>query len=238
MSAGELGSWQDIDFERHVPIFPLPNAVLLPHVLLPLHIFEPRYRIMTDDALSSNRLIAIALLKPCSEASYYTQQADIHSIVCIGRICREERLDDGRFNFLLQGMVRAKVIDENRNLVYRQARLEPIPPRSGSAEAEMAQRRAIQKMIISAPLSQFAARGNWLSLFECPTIAFSDMLDMLASSILDCVDSRQKFLAQPCVIERSRMLMEVLGALSESVSQVSPLSDRLSRDWPPRVHEN
>ena len=57
-----------IDFDRPIPIFPLPNAVLLPQVLLPLHIFEPRYRIMTEDALGATRLVAVALLKPCAEA--------------------------------------------------------------------------------------------------------------------------------------------------------------------------
>jgi|CXWL01.1.fsa_nt_gi ATP-dependent Lon protease len=227
-----------IDFDRPIPIFPLPNAVLLPRVLLPLHIFEPRYRIMTEDALASTRLIAVALLKPCSESLYYTPQADIHSIVCVGKICKEERLGDGRYNFLLQGLVRARVVDEKRNLAYRQAMLEPILPRCSSREAELSQRKAIHQLIRGPSLSHYAARGNWLNLFECSTITFSDMLDLLASSVLDCVDARQQFLSEPCVVERSRLLRHMLIVLGNNVPPPSASPRLLVRDWPPRVYEN
>ena len=57
------------DFSGLAPIFPLPNVVLFPNALLPLHIFEPRYRQMTADALEGERLIAMALLRPGWESS-------------------------------------------------------------------------------------------------------------------------------------------------------------------------
>ena len=209
-----------IDFDRPIPIFPLPNAVLLPQVLLPLHIFEPRYRIMTEDALGATRLVAVALLKPCSEALYYTTQAD------------------SRYNFLLQGLVRARVIDEKRTLAYRQGMLEPILPLSTSRETELMQRSEIHKLIRGPSLSNYAARGNWLSLFECSTITFSDMLDLLASSVLDCVDARQQFLSEPCVVERSRLLRQMLSELGKSMEPPAAAPRLLVRDWPPRMYEN
>src|SRR5262245_29673524 len=92
------------NFRGTVRLFPLPNVVLFPHVVQPLHIFEPRYRQLMADALEDDRLMTMALLRPGWETEYDKRQP-IHSMVCIGRIFREERLADGKFNLLLQGLV-------------------------------------------------------------------------------------------------------------------------------------
>src|SRR5947208_14651110 len=83
-----------------VPLFPLPNVVLLPRAILPLHIFEERYKAMTADALAGDRQVAMALLKPGWERNYYQKPA-IEPIVCVGKILTHERLADGKYNFLL-----------------------------------------------------------------------------------------------------------------------------------------
>src|SRR5688500_4055539 len=95
-----------------VPLFPLPGVVLFPRAVLPLHIFEDRYRAMTADALASDKIVAMALLKPGWEKSYYGRPA-IEPVVCVGRILSHEKLSDGKYNFLLQGVQRARVIREN-----------------------------------------------------------------------------------------------------------------------------
>src|SRR5271157_5053748 len=89
-------------FGGTVRLFPLPNLVLFPHVIQPLHVFEPRYRQLMEDALQADRLTAMALLQPGWEDTK-NQRPAIHPVVCIGRIFKEERLADGRFNLLLQG---------------------------------------------------------------------------------------------------------------------------------------
>src|SRR6476660_8219610 len=94
-----------------VPLFPLPNVVLFPRAVLPLHIFEERYKAMTADALQGDRVVAMALLKPDWEKNYYGTPP-IHPIVCVGTILSHERLADGKYNFLLQGTVRARVVQE------------------------------------------------------------------------------------------------------------------------------
>ncbi len=85
-----------------VPLFPLPNVVLFPRAVLPLHVFEQRYREMTTDALKGDRLIAMALLRPGWEQNYYSRPA-IEPVVCVGQILTHEKLADGKYNFLLQG---------------------------------------------------------------------------------------------------------------------------------------
>jgi Lon protease-like protein len=105
-------------FPPTIPLFPLPNVVLFPGVFLPLHIFEPRYRAMTEDALAEDRLIGIVLLKPGFEAEYEGRPA-IYDIGCTGLVTHAERLADGRFNIVLQGLERFRLRDEDHSKPYR-----------------------------------------------------------------------------------------------------------------------
>src|SRR5437764_10770721 len=118
-------SWSDHDLAR-VPLFPLPGVVLFPRAVLPLHIFEQRYRVMTADVLVGDKLIAMALLRPEWEKNYYGR-AEIEPVVCVGKILSHEMLADGKYNFLLQGQLRARVTEEIvGEKPYRVARLTPI----------------------------------------------------------------------------------------------------------------
>ena len=105
-----------------VPLFPLPNCVLLPGAVLPLRIFEPRYRQMISEVLrheDESQLIAIALLKEGFEPLYETNHASIHPVVCVGRILHHEKLPDGLFNILVLGCCRATVESEDSSGAYR-----------------------------------------------------------------------------------------------------------------------
>ena len=101
------------DFEGDVRLFPLPNSVLFPHVLQPLHIFEPRYRAMTAESLETDRLMALVLLRP----GWHVAQSgipDVCPMACLARIVKDQCLPDGRYILLIQGMVRAKIVGEKR----------------------------------------------------------------------------------------------------------------------------
>jgi Lon protease-like protein len=113
-----------VDFGGTARLFPLPNVVLFPQVMLPLHIFEPRYREMTEEALAGDRLIAMVLLKPGWEEEHEVRPP-LHSIVCLGRIVADQRLEDGRFNILLRGLARGRIVEElEQDKLYRSARVE------------------------------------------------------------------------------------------------------------------
>jgi Lon protease-like protein len=118
-------------FRGTARLFPLPNLVLFPHGVQPLHIFEPRYRQMLEHALADDCLIAIALLKPGWEEDY-EQRPAIYPVVCLGHVAAEQRLPDGRFNLLLYGLRRARILEELKtDQLYRLARvelLEDVPP--------------------------------------------------------------------------------------------------------------
>src|SRR5947209_17017865 len=89
-------------FDGTARLFPLPNLVLFPQVIQPLHIFEPRYRQMTADALDDDRLIALALLQPGWEPDY-GGTPPLFASACLGKIVADQCLPDGRFNLLLRG---------------------------------------------------------------------------------------------------------------------------------------
>jgi len=109
---------------RRIPLFPLPGVVLLPGTMLPLHIFEPRYRAMVADALTGDRTIGMAMLKPGWEAS--DEDPHIYPIGGAGEIVDSERLDDGRYNIVLEGRFRYRVVEESPASPYRIARVEEI----------------------------------------------------------------------------------------------------------------
>src|SRR5262245_4682668 len=98
-------------FSGKARLFPLPNLVFFPQVMQPLHVFEPRYRQMTADALEGDRLIALVLPKPGWEGDYMGKPL-LHDVACIGRIMAEQLLEDGRYNMLLRGLARVRIVDE------------------------------------------------------------------------------------------------------------------------------
>ncbi len=108
-----------------IPLFPLPGVVLLPGTLLPLHIFEPRYRAMVGDALHGDRTIGMALL--VAGADPKEASPPIHPIGGAGRIVEAEELEDGRYNIVLEGCFRYRVLSEEPPAPYRRAAVEPVP---------------------------------------------------------------------------------------------------------------
>src|SRR5205823_3865193 len=121
MSLSENLAFSPESFSGRVRLFPLPNLVFFPHVMQPLHIFEPRYRRMTADALDGDGLIALAILQPDWEKDYEGKPA-IYPVACVGKIVADQRLEDGRYNLLLRGLRRARVLRELADdKLYRRA---------------------------------------------------------------------------------------------------------------------
>ena len=98
------------DFKGQCRLFPLPDLVCFPHALLPLHIFEPRYREMTEDALAGDHLITMVQIRPAPGRAPCLEPVPVANVGCLGRIVKHERLPDGRFNFLLHGCSRVRLV--------------------------------------------------------------------------------------------------------------------------------
>jgi Lon protease-like protein len=195
-----------------VPLFPLPNVVLLPRAVLPLHVFEERYKVMTADALRGERLVAMALLKEGWERDYY-QAPQIEPVVCVGRILSHEQLPDGRYNFLLQGVTRARVVRELRKRPYRVAELEPILEHP-AMEIDLADhRRHLRSVFADGPLARTAAAGQFAKLLDSD-IPMPDVADLLAFNLLDDLHLKQSLLADGDAARRVARTVEAINQLA------------------------
>jgi Lon protease-like protein len=114
-----------------VPIFPLPEVTLFPHTLLPLHVFEARYRAMVSDALARDRRICMVQLRPGYEASY-AGKPEVHAVGGLGEIVNCQRLASGRYDLVLRGEARVRIVREQpSDTLYRVVvaeRIEDVPP--------------------------------------------------------------------------------------------------------------
>lgn len=108
-----------------VPVFPLPNAVLFPRARMPLHVFELRYRTMVREALSAERLIAMALLAPGWERDYHGSPRFL-PLGCVGRIDRVEWLPNDCYNLQIVGVCRVRFQRVVREFPYRACRVEAV----------------------------------------------------------------------------------------------------------------
>jgi uncharacterized protein len=206
-----------------VPLFPLPNAVLFPGAVLPLHIFEPRYCRMTSDVLDGDGCIAMALLRPGWEQHYYGRP-EIEPVVCVGRIMAHERLPNGEFNFLLQGLWRARVIDETTagdSTPYRVARLAPVV-RTPVMEIDLSlERRRLAELFERAELAAGGLGRQFARLLASamPTV---NIADLIAFNYVEDVGLKQSLLADPNGIARVGRVVEAMEKISTQLQQAPP----------------
>jgi Lon protease-like protein len=185
------------DFDGTARLFPLPNVVLFPQVLLPLHIFEPRYRQMTADALQADRLIALVLLKPGWEADYQGRP-DIYPTACLGKIIAEQRLEDGRYNVLLRGLSRVRLLRElDQDVLYRSAHAELLRDFS-STDPEVA--RALREKLTRAATSWFVGMSlpsEEISKLVASELSLGALADILSFALPLPIELKQELLEEP-----------------------------------------
>ena len=202
-----------------LPIFPLPNVVLFPNVFLPLHIFEPRYREMVADAVASDRMIGMVLLRPGWQHDY-EKRPPVYPVGCSGVITHVEPLPDGRYNIVLRGVERFRIMQEDDSKSYRRALIEPVPERTGSGDDRAAVRRQRSKLeSLIAPTierSLYGARrfepaeGGGRDSKIPPTMADEDLVNALAQYLdLEPLE-KQALLEQHSLRTRAESLVELL----------------------------
>ena len=188
-----------------IPIFPLPNVVLFPQVFLPLHIFEPRYRAMVDDALAGDRVIGMVLLRPGYEANY-EGRPPVYPVGCAGTITHSERLDDGRLNIVLHGIGKFRVAGEDVSRAYRLARIEAIAePDEDAQTAAMVRERQRLLGFLKILLTRLGSEARFP-----PDLPDEELVNGFAQNLdLDALE-REALLEQPGVLSRCRALADLL----------------------------
>lgn len=221
-------------FNGVAPVFPLPNVVLYPCTALPLRIFEPRYREMVAQALSAERFLAMALLKPGWEPDY-EGRPEIHEMVCLGRITADERFDSGEYNIIVTGIHRAVVTEELENdLPYRVGHLELY--RDYYPADPLVNRDARQHELL-ANFRKLFPRTRADSLFSQVLdagIPLGVACDLLASALRLAPAEKQMLLEELDVDVRSGVLLEKIRERLPAEA-ASPFKSRI---YPPTFSRN
>ncbi|MBI2158385.1 MAG: LON peptidase substrate-binding domain-containing protein [Candidatus Rokubacteria bacterium] len=198
-----------------LPIFPLPDVTFFPHTLLPLHVFEARYRAMVMDALARDRRIAVVRLKPGYEAAYAGKPA-VYGVAGAGEIVSWERLASGRYNLLLRGDWRVRLEHERpSDTLYRLVgarRLDDVPP-AGEAAAPLARIRAACGRLLRA----LGRPADLLATALAEGQALGVIADRVASAVLPDADLRQELLE---TLDVGRRVTRLADALDQLVREV------------------
>ena len=233
---------------RQVALFPLPNVVLFPGAVLPLHVFERRYRAMTSDVLteaaSGGRppLIGMCRVRPGHDPM--DDQPALFEVACVGRIVHQEALPDGRFNFLLQGAHRVRVgreypvgeDDDEREAgadvrPYRRADLHPMPSKK-AFEIDLGTARERMKQLCRRPPIAGTPAGEHLEKLFAGPAPTAQLADVLAFDLLEDLDARQALLEELDERRRVEALAELLDGQFPDPGSLKSLSDRFNSDEP------
>jgi Lon protease-like protein len=202
----------------HLPIFPLPGAVLLPHSLVPLHIFEPRYRKMTRDCADGLRVLALANIP--DEIAAAEEPPRVIPIIGVGVLARVDPLADGRFNIVLRGAARARITKElPSGEPYRlvQAELLGAPSRDAAREEELAD--ALKNLVLALSAAQRTAETQALAQLSARAHDPGDLADVVAGILLSSPTERQAVLE---ALDREQRLELVLKAAASALAQTAP----------------
>jgi Lon protease-like protein len=194
-----------------VPIFPLPDVTFFPHTLLPLHVFEARYRAMVIDALERDRRLAVVKLKPGYEATY-AGKPQVHPVAGLGEIVSCERLATGRYNILLRGESRVRLEQElASDTLYRIVRARRLPdaePAGDVAPALARIREACGRL-----LTALARPADLLDTALADGQPAGAIADRVAAAVLPDADVRQRLLETLDVRTRVATVADALEAL-------------------------
>lgn len=200
-----------------LPIFPLPDLTFFPHTMLPLHIFEARYRAMITDCLSRDKRLAIVGLKPGFEGRYEGKPA-VYPVSGVGRIVQWERLASGRYNLLLRGEGRVRIDRElPTDTLYRMVAATPLRE-TGAAGAAVSALTGRVKARCGQILSAMGRSGEDLQAMMEGLDQPAELCDQVASALIPTPTTRQALLEE---LDVERRLERLAVALDDLLSQLT-----------------
>jgi ATP-dependent Lon protease len=246
--SGEELSFQAHAFSGRVRLFPLPNLVMFPHVLQPLHIFEPRYRALFEEALADDRLIAMAVLAPGWEDDY-DGRPPLRPTACLGRIVTHQAVEGGRYNLLLAGLRRVRLVHElPASKPFREARVELVE--DVYAHDEAGGRAQLQRLLLDAfrrVLPSMPKVHEQLEELLCTDVSLGMLTDLIAYTLQLPVEIKESLLGEENVDRRCRILLKELehgasivpgAAASGAGGGPSARGTRGNPKWPPDFSAN
>jgi Lon protease-like protein len=196
-----------VAFPDEVPVMPLPGALLFPHALLPLHIFEPRYQEMLEHALSERRMFCVALIKP--QRAEWKSTADFFHVAGIGLIRACVGRGDGTSNLILQGLRRVRFSAFEQNSPFPIARIAPLESETtasvetdalGAKVLELYSRIKESGRPLPEKLDRYLSHLNDTEM----------LADLMAATFINDPLRRQQILEELSVNQRLRLVIQYL----------------------------
>jgi uncharacterized protein len=199
-----------------VPLFPLPNVVLFPKTPMPLYIFEERYRTMVRETLAGSGELVIALLRPGSETSY-ANLSSVHDIACLGKIETYEELKDGKYNIVVIGVQRVRILREVQHSPYRMVEVEKLEDDAYDEQAAGVIDRHAQLGSLFAQFTELATGVKQQALDLMPQLDFESLVNMVAMTLNLAIDQKQALLEINDAPQRADMLLPILEQQVETL---------------------
>lgn len=206
-----------VNFGKPMPLFPLDHVTLLPQQVLPLHVFEPRYRQMVEQALDGAGQIAMGIFEGRQWQQEYHGRPPIRPAVCIGQIVQHEKTLDGRYNVLLQGVCRARIVDElvpDGVRLYRSAVLEPVGVEEVDDASLASVRQHLDQVLSEGPLTQMAAAEPVLQYVRNDEIPTAAILEVVSFTLVTDNRTKYKLLAEGDAARRAAIIETAIDDLA------------------------
>jgi Lon protease-like protein len=208
---------------QRLPMFPLPGVVLLPHALLPLHIFEERYRAMTRDVLKGSRFIVVSLIAPGEPAT--AERPAVQRIAGVGEIMMAHELPDGRFNLVLRGRARIR-IDEELAMVrpYREVSATVLPDLPAADDAELRDADQSLRALVGQLADAIPEGGDILRQVVAAQDTPAELVDVLTAQLVYDPIVRQRLLETREVMRRIERVSAEVVAMTSRIASSGPVN--------------
>lgn len=224
-------------FAGKARLFPLPNLVMFPHVLQPLHVFEPRYRAMLEEALEDDRLIAMAILAPGWE-KHYEGRPKLSRTACLGRVLTHQRVEGDRYNILLAGLRRVRIVEElPPEKPFREARVELMEdeyPSESAGERPAAQLRLLKQFRRLLP--NMPEVHQQLEELLCTDVSLGMLTDLISYTMQLPIETKERLLREADVDRRCEMLLKLMA--EQPTGKGEAHSPTRGLRWPPDFSAN
>lgn len=209
-----------VNFGKPLPLFALDNAALLPQQVLHLHVFEPRYKQMVAHALDESGQFALAVFRGSQWRQQYHGRPPLRPAVCIGQIMEHEKLTEDRYNLLVQGVCRARIVEEEPpadGRLYRLARLEPVGIDPEEETKLYGIRERFTELLTEGPLTKLTAAEWIVDRIGNSEIPAAVVLELVGFALSTRRETRYRLLEEGDAGERAEIVERELLDLQELI---------------------
>ena len=195
------------DLPHELPVFPLSNAIFFPKTLLPLNIFEPRYKQMTEHAVDGDKLIGMVQSNQKTDGK---GKAEVYNVGCVGYIEFHSKTPDGRYLINLKGISRFKIKEEiNTNNLYRKFSVDYNDFSSDFDEQKTSEINTMELIKKTKKLfEQYQLSTDWKIVEKVETEQLINSLSMICPFT---ISEKQRLLETKNLIDRNEILNKIIN---------------------------